>query len=64
MDPLSDSDSPLTQRDLELIEVALESAISAVGSGFTASDNRDMTDLASEYRHALAGVRKMGKGVN
>jgi hypothetical protein len=43
-----------TDRDLDLIEVALESAISAVGSPLTERD--DMTGLQREYRHALEAV--------
>ena len=46
----------LTARDLDLIEVALESAISAVGSPLTERD--DMDDLRAEYQHALDGVRR------
>ena len=46
----------LTARDLDLIEVALESAISAVGSPLTERD--DMTGLQAEYQHALDGIRR------
>jgi len=46
----------LTKRDLELIEVALESAISAVGSPLT--DRDDMSQLQAEYQHALDSVRR------
>lgn len=43
----------LTPRDLELIEVALESAISAVGP------DTDMANLSAEYAHALFTIRTM-----
>jgi hypothetical protein len=49
----------LTDRDLELIEVALESAISAVSFSFSPSDKREMDGLGAEYKHALAGVQKL-----
>lgn len=45
----------LTDRDLELIEVALESAINACGGS---SD--DMVNLRAEYAHALYTIRTMG----
>lgn len=51
----------LTERDLDLIEVALESAISATGSGLLRSDAHGMSTLNGEYKHALAGTRKMRK---
>jgi hypothetical protein len=45
-----------TDRDLDLIEVALESAIQATGSGLSVND--DMTALQREYRHALQAVQR------
>jgi len=45
----------LTDRDLELIEVALDSAISATGSSLTPND--EMSDLNREYRQALRHVQ-------
>lgn len=52
----------LTERDLELIEVALESAVSACGTPLSERD--DVHDLAREYRTALKHVREMQEGSN
>ena len=46
----------LTDRDLELIEVALQSAIAATGHGITRND--EVADLNTEYRTALAHVER------
>ena len=45
---------PLTERDLDLIEIALESAVSAcVPLSPGSTPGRAINDLADEYQHAL-----------
>ena len=48
----------LTERDLELIEVALDSAISAVSFSFHPKE-KDMDPLAKEYRTAQRKIEKI-----
>lgn len=52
-----------TERDLDLIEVALESAAQAVQSGASLRNKRDLDPLAAEYLHALASVRAWRKNL-
>lgn len=49
------SDKPFTERNLDLVEVALESAISACQPSVFAKDKED--NLAGEYTDALKAVR-------
>lgn len=46
----------LTDRDLELIEVALDAAVSATSSRLTPTDTAG--DLNQEYRQALTHVQR------
>lgn len=50
----------LTDRDLEVIEVALESAISAC-VGFVGVNNDSTDKLATEYQQALTNVQRMSE---
>lgn len=51
--------APLTERDFDLIEVALESAAQAVQSGATLrSRAAELDPLAAEYLNALRNIRK------
>lgn len=52
----------LTDRNLELIEVALQSAISATSCSLTPLD--PMSDLNREYREALARVERLRESRN
>ena len=49
----------LTDRDLELIEVALDSAISATGTSLSRDDGGDLAELNREYRGALGRVQRL-----
>lgn len=52
--------TPLTERDFDLIEVALESAAQAVQSGATLrSRAAELDPLAAEYLNALRNIRKL-----
>ena len=51
--------TPLTERDFELIEVALESAAQAVQSGASLRQRRGLDPLAREYLEALERVQQM-----
>lgn len=50
--------SNLTERDLDLIEVALEAAAQSVQHGATLRNKRDLDPLAREYLEALNRVEK------
>jgi len=47
----------LTDRDLELIDVALDSAANSVQAGATLRNRRGLDPLAAEYLTALEHVR-------
>lgn len=51
----------LSERDLDLVEIALESAATAVQSGATLRNRRDLDPLAREYLTALEHVREIRK---
>lgn len=51
--------STLTPRDLELIEVALDSCANSVQSGATLRNKRGLDPLAREYLEALERVQKI-----
>lgn len=53
----------LSERELDLIEVALECAAQSVQSGASlhTPHNRNLDPLAAEYLHALESVERMRK---
>lgn len=49
----------LTERDLDLIEVALDSAIRSVDGFRPVRGTRGLSGLEAEYLHALNAVRRL-----
>lgn len=56
---MSKKTEELSDRDLELIEVALDSAANSVQSGATLRGARNLDPLAAEYIHALRGIQRI-----